>query len=276
MTRHPSALIYDADCNGTSLVTPHFFEVPIGVLGDAHRIAETEYGYGTSQANTVISQMTSLYLTARNRDVVIIFNPGGWGWASISQMPFWATILNGMQQALEKMGQKVMILNYLRTTRSLSGMLGEAGALIKLSRAKGHELALQAEYLVRHLPRLKVIIAGESNGAAMAEDAMRFLRDNRRIFSVQTGTPFWAPSTPHPRSLIINHNGTEPDSFSNGNLCRIITANIQSLFGRYKGSQGNILFYIGAPGHVYNWEYSVVREKITAFLQQTVLSVTSP
>jgi len=247
-------------------------EISPEVWDDARRVAKQEYKRSPRKAHVLANQMATLYLAAEDKDVALIFNPGGWGWALIPQMPLWATILKGIKEVLEGAGQKVLTLDYLRTTRSLSGRLGEAGALLKLSRTKGRELAGRVEHLLRHRPNLKVIIAGESNGAAMTEDTMCFLRANPQVFSIQTGTPFWSPSKPHPRSLIINHNGVEPDAFSTGNVRHLVVANTKALFGRYKNSQGNILFYIGAPGHVYNWEYPVVREKITEFLQKKVLS----
>lgn len=265
------ARICDVDQGCTPIGTAGTSAVPPEVRDEARRIAEKEYGAGTNNAKVLAEQMTALYLMAEDKDVALIFNPGGWGWALVPEMPPWATILKGMKEVLEEAGQKVMTLNYLRTPRSLSGRLGEARTLLRLSHTKGRELAALTEFLTHHRPRLKVIIAGESNGAAMSEDTMRFLRDNSRAFSVQTGTPFWAPSKSHPRSLIINHNGVEPDAFSSGNVFRCLTANIQALFGRYKGSRGNILFYIGAPGHVYNWEYDTVRRGITNFLHQTVI-----
>jgi len=271
MLRTP-ALICDASPDGTSLNAVDFDLAPPEVLDSARRVAEKEYRRNVRKTNELVSQMVTLYLLAENKDVAIIFNPGGWGWASVAEMPLWATILKGMQEVLEEAGLDVMITNYLRTKHGPLALLGETGALLKFSRAKGRELAVRIEHLLCHRPRLKVIIAGESNGAAMAEDAMRCLYHHPRVFSVQTGTPFWAPSKPHPRSLIINHNGIEPDTFSSGNVGRCIVANVQALFGRYKGSRGNVLFYIGAPGHVYTWEYPVVREKITLFLQQTVVT----
>ncbi|MCL2150482.1 MAG: hypothetical protein FWH51_06135 [Dehalococcoidia bacterium] len=272
MTHRTLARICDTNHGSVPLNTTDFSEVPPAVVDGARHIAEREYGRDARKVNSLVGQMIALYLMADDKDIAIVFNPGGWGWTPISQAPPWLTILKGMEKVLEEAGHKVITLNYLRTMRSLGGQFGEIGALVKLSRAKGRELAARVNHLTQHRPRLKVIITGESNGASMAEDTVRFLRDNPRVFSVQTGTPFWARSEPHPRSLIINHNGVEPDSFSSGSIRRIITANVQALFGRYKGSKGNILFYIGAPGHVYNWEYVTIREKITDFLKQTVIS----
>jgi len=275
MTLCSPAVICDAETD-RPLQGRDRFTVPPEVQSDADRLAKAEYGREPSKAAELARQMLDLYAAARDKDIIIVFNPGGWGWATVAQMPLWASILKGMQETLAGLGQKVLVANYQRANHSLSGALTEFLALSNLSRAKGRELATRADFLTRHLPCLKVILAGESNGAAMAEDAMGFLRANARVFSVQTGTPFWAPSEPFVRSLIINHNGVEPDTFSNGDARRWFTANVQALFGKYKTEQGNILLYIGAPGHVYNWDYPVVREKIIKFLKEEVIEPSKP
>ncbi len=270
MTLRTPAIICDGNTD-QALEIQSFPALPDTAETGASEVAERLYCRATAKAKTMESQLTALYQAVAGCDIVIIFNPGGYGWATISQMPLWASILNGMKETLTKRGLRVIILNYLRTSHSLAGAWSEFLALANLSRSKGQELAARTDFLTRQFPDLKIIIAGESNGAAMAEDAMGFLRENSRVYSVQTGTPFWAPSEPFCRSLIINHNGVEADTFSNGDVRRWFTANVQALFGKYKNSQGNILLYIGAPGHVYNWDYPVVREQIVKFLENNVL-----
>jgi hypothetical protein len=265
-------IVCDADNGCLPLDSASCENVEPGVLADARLAAEGEYGRDSTKVRELMSQLLALYTATADKDVLIIFNPGGWGWALVKQMPLWATILEGMTATLQANGKRVMVVDYLRTRRNLKGRLSEFINMANLSQAKGRELAARVEFLTRHNQHLKVILAGESNGATLAEDAMTMLRQNRRVFSVQTGTPFWAPSAHFPRSLVINHNGVEADTFSNGDARRWFAANVQALFGRYKNSQGNILLYIGAPGHVYNWGYPAVRHQIINFLQDVVLN----
>jgi hypothetical protein len=242
--------------------------IPPEVLADARRTISKNGKKNGLETTGKVEQLVSLYQAARDKDYLVIFNPGGWGWATIEKMPLWASILKGLKETLSSLGRNVLVIDYLRTTKNTRGMIGEVMALSRISRAKGGALASQVEFLLKNLPGLKIILTGESNGAVMAEKAFSFLRDNPRVFSIQTGTPFWAPSTPSPRSLIINHNGEEPDTFSRGDAWQIIKANIGSLTGKYQGNRGNILFRVGAPGHVYNWDYPVVRQKIVQFLEE--------
>jgi hypothetical protein len=95
---------------------------------------------------------------------------------------------------------------------------------------------------------------------------MRLLKDNRQVYSIQLGPPFWNDSIVPDRSLILRGNGTTPDTFSSGDIITIIRSNLEAIFGISQQYPGNILFYIGAPGHDYSWEYEEVRSRITDFL----------
>ncbi len=274
MALHNPVLVCDDGGGCAPLPAAGFMGVPPEVQDDARRVARGLFKNDGNKADDMAAQLAAMYLALKDTDVAIIFNPGGWGWAIMEKMPDWGSILRGMKSTLEGLGRRVLVMNYLRTTRSLGGRFSEIKVLMNLNGFKKREMAARVGFMTRHLPGLRVVLAGESNGAAMVEDAMRLLRDNSHVFSVQTGTPWWAPSQPHTRSLIINHNGVEADTFSNGNLGRIIGANIQAALGLYKGNRGNVLLYIGAPGHVYNWSYAAVREKIIAFLKEKVLEAT--
>jgi hypothetical protein len=259
------ALACDTARDGAPLRMSDDSVVPAEVLADARRVADGLY-HNRAKADEVYRQLIGTYLAVKDTDVAIIFCPGGWGWSSITRSPGWVSIQNGIQDVLQSYGQSAIAIDYERTDRSLSGVISEFVVLVGISPFKARELAQRIEFLTRHLPGLKVLLTGESNGAAMTEDTMRLLRRNPRVYAIQTGPPVWRPSEPFERSLIIAHNGIEPDTFTNGDIPRMIQANVQALFGKYKGAQGNILLHIGAPGHVYDWDFKVVRQEITAFL----------
>lgn len=65
---------------------------------------------------------------------------------------------------------------------------------------------------------------------------------------------------------MIDNNGVEPDTFSRGDWATMLRANVEAALGLYRGGKGNILLYIGAPGHDYSWQYEAVRNRITSFL----------
>ena len=100
----------------------------------------------------------------------------------------------------------------------------------------------------------------------MADDALRLQQDNPRVYVVSSGPPVWHACLDSERALIIKNNGEQPDAFSSGNIILILRANAESAFGIYHGSRGDILLYIGAPGHYYSWDYSGVRAQVVKFL----------
>jgi hypothetical protein len=97
---------------------------------------------------------------------------------------------------------------------------------------------------------------------------MKLLKDNPRVFSIQTGTPFWHASEKNDRALIMNDNGILPDTFSNGDFFAIISRNVEASLGfsRPDQTQGTVFNSIEAPGHRYHWQDTAVRSQIEDFL----------
>lgn len=136
--------------------------------------------------------------------------------------------------------------------------------------AKAKDLAYRVEFLTTHLPELRVIIAGESNGSVICDQAMNILADNPRVYSIQTGPPFWHNNTTLDRTLVVTYNGRIPDSFSHGEFLTLVRANLRALLGLPEPTSeaGLIAHFIRAPGHDYWWQYPAVYHQITDFLEQ--------
>ena len=136
--------------------------------------------------------------------------------------------------------------------------------------SKARELALRLEFLTAHIPNLKVIVAGESNGTVISDSTMRILKDNPNVYSIQTGTPFWHRSAMMERTLLLNDNGVVNDTFSEGDILAMLWASIRNLLGiepeeEYPGKIFNCLM---APGHDYRWQYPDVYSQITEFIDR--------
>ena len=246
--------------------------LPPAVLNDARLVAASLYPGEDAKAGVVLHQLAATYLAAREVDVVVYFNPGGWGWDPLAEIPGWESISSGIRDTLQQNGLKVLVITYKRTMHGLAGPISEMEATLGFNSLKTSELTAGVQFLTRHLPHIKVILTGESQGAVVCEQVVQTLRDNPAVFSIQTGPPFWHASHAFERSLVIAHNGTCPDAFSSGNWIVIARANLEAMFGIYTGSPGNILLYIGAPGHDYSWEYESVRREIVDFLNLNFVS----
>jgi len=72
------------------------------------------------------------------------------------------------------------------------------------------------------------------------------------------------------RTLVLNHNGRHPDSFSQGDIPTMLWTSLQDLLGlpQPEENSGRILFFLRAPGHDYWWQYPAVHSQITDFLEQ--------
>ena len=260
------ALACDAETDGHVLRSNDFSQISPQVLDDARNLATLSYPQDAAKADDMLSQLVGTYLAAADTDFIVIFNPGGWGWDPMSDIPGWESIMRGIENTLGSFGYKTLLTDYKRTRHGFNGIVGETEVLLAIQSAKAQELAARVTFLTEHLPDLRIILTGESNGATIVDDALRLLKDNPRVFAIETGPPVWHPSLEFVRSLVIKNNGEQPDTFSSGNIILIMRSNAESAFGIHSGAQGNILLYIGAPGHFYSWDYPAVRAQVVDFL----------
>jgi len=209
-------------------------------------------------------------LEAEDKDFVIVFNPGGWGWNLVEASPGWWSIFNGIESELESLSYTSLKLNYLRAADSFQGRLDEVGEMTTGYQSKAKDLACRAEFLTTHIPDLKVILAGESTGTVITDSAMTILADNPQVYSIQTGPPFWHQSTMLDRTLVLTGNGIIPDTFSQGDFYSIIWGYFKIWFDLSEPEEdfGTTPHYIAAPGHDYWWQYPEVCSQITDFLRQ--------
>ena len=252
-------------------VSPSLVE-DAALVEDATELAAELFGDDQEKGYDFTSQLLATYLAAKDKDVVIIFNSGGWGWTPIEEIPDGQVFVTGIESELVALGYNSLLLNHFRTAETLNGCLSELILATGLYPSKARDLAARVEFLTKHIPGISVILAGQSNGAGICESVMRILKDNTQVYSIQLGPPFWDDTIELDRSLVLRSNGVFPDSFSQGDIFAIIRANIEALFGISQENPGHILLYIGAPGHDYRWEYETVRSQVINFLGRWFLN----
>jgi len=244
--------------------------IPQSVIEDATEMARTLFGDSQEKANNFVNQVLAVYSEAKDKDFVILFNSGGWGWNLLEDSRGWESIFDGIKSELNYMGYQALVLDYKRTEESWRACLREASEIANFYPSKAEDLACRVEFLTKHLPDLKVIVAGESNGTVIADKVMTILRDNRQVYSIQTGPPFWHKRVTLERALVLTSNGVLPDTFSQGDLMSMIAANLRALFGLSQTDEdsGTILRFLRAPGHDYWWQHPSVSSEITNFLKR--------
>ncbi|MCF7635811.1 MAG: hypothetical protein LLF82_001305 [Dehalococcoides mccartyi] len=251
---------------GDKLKETNLSEVPESISAEAAKLAARFFPKNLSKQATFRNNLLAAYLAVKNIDLLLLFNPGGFGYARISASKGWESITRGIYELTTDWGFETLIMDYQRTARSLSGKFSEVLASSSHSLNKSNELSAKLDFLLKHLPDLKIVLGSESNGAVSANNTLMFLRDMPEVFSIETGPPVWHKGFDHERRLLMRSNGLVPDSFSYGDIKTILSANFMALFGRSPKSPGNVLLYIGAPGHEYSWEHAEVKKQITDFL----------
>ncbi|MFC1865595.1 hypothetical protein ACFLYB_02635 [Chloroflexota bacterium] len=269
----PSPVLPATTCkieNGvTVLSTQDFSAIPQSIVEDASRMAAGLFGEDRQKCDEFISQILATYLKARDKDIVVIFNAGGWGWDTVVDSHGWETIMEGIKTELSGLGHSYLILSHKRTASSINGLVSETMMAANVYPYKADDLAARADFLTRHIEGISIIFTAESNGTTICSSAFDILEDNERIYSILTGPPSWNNSSTSERALIMRSNGASPDAFSEGDIITVIRSNLEALFGISQKYAGDILFYIGAPGHYYSWEYEKVRLQITDFLRKS-------
>lgn len=259
----------DVGDEGLSWSPGDFSAVPQPLVDEANKLGNELFGNQPEKSLYFAQQLLATYLEAKDKDFIIFFNSGGWGRSPLEADPGWPSIADGIESKLTTSGYRYLVLSYRRTADTFGGRLDELVEMFTNYPSKAKDLASRVGFLTTHLPGLKVILAGESNGAPICDRVMDMMKDNPQVYSIQTGPPFWHKSIMSARILVINNNGNIPDSFSRGDFGVIVRANLGALLGKPDEDAGRILYYVRAPGHDYQWQYPGVYSKITEFLDES-------
>jgi hypothetical protein len=254
------------------LLSYDYSEVPQEIIDGAVELAGEMVGKSQEKIKNYTDQLMAMYMEARDSDIVIVFNSGGWGWNLTRETPGWASILEGIRSELDKLGYRSIILNYRRTSSGIRGCVREFAEAAARYPNKAEDLAKRLEFLTDHLPDAKIIIAGESTGTVISDKTMLLLQNNLQVYSIQTGTPFWYKPNLTNRTLLMNSNGKTVDTFSYGNIPLMIWTSIKSWLGLSspEDEPGDILSWLKAPGHDYSWQYPGVYTEVVRFLQEHI------
>jgi hypothetical protein len=253
-----------------ALSPPNLSALSQSIIDEAKSLARETFGFSSEQQDDFVTELLATYQAAQYKDVVVFFNTGGFGWDTISETREGQGFIDGIGAELASLGLNPLLLNYQRTAGTINGGISEFLLATGYYPTKYEDLAVRVEFLTDHIPEIKVILAGVSNGTLICDGVMNILDDNRRLFSIQMGPPFWNDAASTERTLVLRSNGVIPDSFSQGDMVTIIRANVEALFGQNQQYPGDILIYIGAPGHDYKWQYAEVQSLITDFLRENV------
>jgi hypothetical protein len=236
------------------------------VIEDAERLAQELVGDDSMQRQELVAELLEVYSVARERDFLIVCNPGGLGRKTDELDPEWGTIIDGIESTLEEMGYNVALLQYARTPQGSWNYLKEFKEMVSNYPNKAKMLEAEVDFLTQHIDSLNVILAGNSDGGVYTNEVMQLLEGNSRVYGIECGIPFYYRGSVPQRTLVINDNGVTPDVLAKGNVASLIWANITH-FPKNRPQEGHVLLCFRAPGHIYIWDHSEVRMQITSFLE---------
>ncbi len=220
--------------------------------------------------NQYRQELLQLYDVVRDKDFAVVYNTGGFGGTTMEVDKDWGSVVRGIQEILQNMGFSAAIIEHQRSEYGFRGVVGESIELVRGYPNKARELSAKLDFLMHYETGLKVIVTGRSHGAVFGNEVMRLMTAQPGAYAILAGTPFWYHKSPAERSLVINHNGVEPDTLHNGDFCAILIANRRGLLAESPpgGAVQILKWYIRVPGHEYTWQYREVRAEIEDFLRQ--------
>ena len=194
---------------------------------------------------------------AAESDVIIIFNSGGWGNTPFKEAEDFTPIIEGVQDTLNELGYKTVIIPYNRTRDGFMGKMTAIKEFFSSFNFSSEILANDVELLAEKLPGKKIIIAGLSNGASFVNRTYQKLSGEVKesIYVITAGTPFWEKPFESDNTLQLDNAGK--DTLVEGDASSLFSSLIKTPFSKK----------FEAPGHDYFWSSADVNSKIVSFLE---------
>ena len=227
-----------------------------------------------------IDRLWDTYSRARDKDFLLVHNPGGWGSTPLEGLLKWErSVVDGVTAAVEQLGYSLVLTQYFRSGSSwwshMRDVIKEARFFLQGKCPMAGIMAAELRFITQHISNLNVILIGASQGAAFGNAVMQRLGEVPQVYSIELGLffPHMSRRVITDRTLAIDSNGVMPDPMSHRNLWAgfkaYVTAPYRWLKYRIQGKPQKFTYCINAPGHDYSWQYPEVRQRITDFLTDT-------
>lgn len=209
---------------------------------------------------------------AASKDIVIIFNSGGWGNTPLEATTDFTPILAGIQDSLTQRGFSSVIIPFARTSGGLNGKIGDIKDYLVSFKYSSEALASEVGFIMDNFPGKQVVITGFSNGGGLTERAMRRLADRPGVSAIVAGVPHWYRIYNSNRILVLDNNGK--DKLASGDLKAIAAAVIRAPFrwlnAKIHHRELNFARAIEFSGHDYPWSSAEVGPPVDSFLDASI------
>jgi hypothetical protein len=218
-------------------------------------------------------RLLDIYINARDKDFLLIHNPGGWGTTPLERSLQWErSIVEGVHATIDKLGYTSLLRQYFRTDHGIRERIMDIREQTRFFFNKARLMAVELKFITEHLKNLQVIVIGVSQGAAFSNAVMQSTGQNERITSIELGLPFPYKNLREitENTLAVDSNGLMPDAVMEWNVFTMLkmfaAAPFRWVIYRLRGKRVKLSYCVNMPGHDYNWEYPEVQRQIEEFL----------
>ncbi len=203
-------------------------------------------------------------------NVILIYNPGGWGNSTLEQSTDFYPVLLEIQATLNSLKHNTLIVAYDRATGGLTGQIAGPKELIDDFRENAPIQAEDIRLILQHAPEKTILLVGFSNGGGLAARALDDLGNQDHVVAILAGVAAWSRTTPSDRCLVLNNAGK--DTLAAGDAKNIVFGTLESPFryvwGELTGKPISVGTSLQYPGHEYRWSSPEVGPPIVQFLKK--------
>lgn len=204
------------------------------------------------------------------KEIVIIFNSGGWGDTPLEKADDFGPIVKEIQATLSNLGYNSVIIPYQRAKNTLLGRIWAAKETLNSFQQQSKILSGEIEEFLRQNPGKKIILAGLSNGASFVENTMGKIPEDvkNQVYAIEAGTPFWEKKRANLENVLRLDNQGQ-DFLSAGKVRSLLFSLFRAPLKWFlaKVSDKNLSFSraFELAGHYYSWPE--VKPEIISFLE---------
>ena len=200
-------------------------DVALALREEARRLGRQLFGDDSGKGASFADRLLGIYQDARDKDILLIHNPGGWGNSPMENCMHWErSVVAGISTTLEKLGCSWSLSQHFRGGIGWRAHLRDIRDYIRFFTVQRRVLATEVEFLTRHIENLEVILIGISQGAGFSNAVMQRLNELQSVYSIELGVFFYhrPRRVITERTLIIDHNGLATDAVIEGDLVTML------------------------------------------------------
>lgn len=211
-----------------------------------------EFYYLNSSVENFYKQISQ---ANKEGEVIIIFNPGGWGVTPPEEAFDLMPLVENIKKNIEDFGLNAVVVPYYRTRDNFFAKLGQINEFFTLFFSQSKKMAKCLENFIQENSDSNILMVGLSNGATFVDQTIKKIPENMEssVFGIEIGPPFWAKPTDLPNVIFFDKNGKDP--LSAGDIPTLLVSLFKNPFQKIKIVE-----------HNYSWED--IQNEVTNFLEQ--------